>query len=79
MGRVLQQTDTALLESMPAKEHLLKRGSVYYFRMTFPRELRRAGAVVMVNGKPQKHAVKFSLDTSDYRAACGLVATHTAI
>lgn len=64
---------------MPAKEHLWRRGSVFYFRMTFPRELRRAGAVVMVNGKPQKHEVKFSLETSDYRAACNLVATHTAI
>ncbi|MES2598835.1 MAG: site-specific integrase [Verrucomicrobiota bacterium] len=64
---------------MPAKEHLWRRGSVFYFRMSFPRELRRAGSVVMVNGKPQKHEVKFSLETSDYRAACGLVATHTAI
>ncbi|MBB5038985.1 integrase [Prosthecobacter dejongeii] len=64
---------------MPAKEHLWRRGSTYYFRMRFPRDLLRAGVAVMVNGKPQKHEVKFSLNTSDYREAVGLVATHSAI
>ena len=64
---------------MAAKEHLWRRGSVFYFRMRFPRELLRAKAVVMVNGKPQRNEVKFSLHTSDRKEALGMVATHAAI
>jgi integrase len=79
MGKVIHQTDTPSLDPMPAKEHLYRRGTTFYFRMRLPRSLKKAGTEVMVNGKAQKHEVKFSLNTSDYREAVGLVATHSAI
>lgn len=79
MGKVIQQTDTAPPESMPAQEHLEQRGTKWYFRMPLPRELKRAGVAFELDGRKQRHEIKFSLKTSDHKAAASAVAFHTAI
>lgn len=79
MGKVIHQLDTSEPEPVPAQEHLWRRNGVYYFRMRLPRELKRSGVSFMVEGREQKHEIKFSLKTHDHRKAGSLVAMHAAI
>ena len=76
---MLQQTATSAPEPVPATEHLWRRDSVYYFRMQMPRELKRRGITFEVDGRPQKHEIKFSLRTSNHKKASSLVPLHALI
>src|SRR4051812_17868401 len=81
MTKVPQQTHTAAPEPMPALEHLLrdKVSGIYYFRMALPRALVDRNISIERNGKKLKLEVRFSLKTSNQKAAASLAAYHAAI
>lgn len=78
-GQLIQHRDTSPPEPMPALNHSTRRNGVYYFRMTIPRELKRAGISFEVEGKKMGHEIKFSLRVSDYRSAASKIPLHAAI